>query len=161
MEHDTTTNTPVLTADDKELKTKTKPVVKKGMSERYISAIGRRKTSVARVRITESSKSSFLVNHKDLATYFPTKELQMIVTEAVEKSKVAAKFHIEGRLYGGGIHSQAEAFRHGISRALVSYDLELRKRLKKLGFLKRDPRMKERRKFGLKKARKAPQWSKR
>lgn len=161
MEQDTTTNAPVITHDDKELKTKTKPVAKKGIAGRYISAIGRRKTSVARVRITENAKNSFVVNHKDLATYFPTKELQMIVTEALEKSKVVTKFHIEGRLYGGGIHSQAEALRHGISRALVAYDLELRKRLKKLGFLKRDPRMKERRKFGLKKARKAPQWSKR
>ena len=185
MEHDTTTtNASVTTHEDKEVKIKTKRVSKKTAGEiislpasspshdgpvspkqheggRYISAIGRRKTSVARVRITESSKNSFTVNQKDLATYFPTKELQMIVEEAVLKSKVPTKFHIEGRLYGGGIHSQAEAFRHGISRALVTYDLELRKRLKKLGFLKRDPRMKERRKFGLKKARKAPQWSKR
>lgn len=162
MEHDTTTTTASpATREEKEIKTKTKHPAKKTVEGRYISAIGRRKTSVARVRITESSKNSFIVNHKDLATYFPTKELQMIVAEAVEKSKVPTKFHIEGRLYGGGIHSQAEAFRHGISRALVAYDLELRKRLKKLGFLKRDPRMKERRKFGLKKARKAPQWSKR
>lgn len=162
MEHDTTTATASATThEDKEAKTKTKHAAKKTASTRYISAVGRRKTSVARVRITESSKNSFTINHKDLATYFPTKELQMIVEEAVLKSKVPAKFHIEGRLYGGGIHSQAEALRHGISRALIEYDLELRKRLKKLGFLKRDPRMKERRKFGLKKARKAPQWSKR
>ncbi|MBI5816837.1 MAG: 30S ribosomal protein S9 [Candidatus Yonathbacteria bacterium] len=162
MEHDTTTtNTPVEPHEDKELKTKTKHAVKKTASGRYISAIGRRKTSVARVRITESSKNSFSINEKELTAYFPTKELQIIVAEAFEKSKVPTKFHVEGRLYGGGIHSQAEALRHGISRALVAYDLELRKRLKKLGFLKRDPRMKERRKFGLKKARKAPQWSKR
>ena len=181
MEHDTkTTTTPVETHEDKESKTKTKHAVKKTVAGpagaahaggpaspktsqggRYISAIGRRKTSVARVRITESSKNSFTINEKELATYFPTKELQIIVAEAFEKSKVPTKFHVEGRLHGGGIHSQAEALRHGISRALVTYDLELRKRLKKLGFLKRDPRMKERRKFGLKKARKAPQWSKR
>ncbi len=172
MEHDITTTTAASAVhEEKEVKTKIKHTAKKTVGGlvspkqheggRYISAIGRRKTSIARVRITESSKNSFIVNHKDIATYFPTKELQMIVVEAVEKSKVPTKFHIEGRLRGGGIHSQAEAFRHGISRALVAYDLELRKRLKKLGFLKRDPRMKERRKFGLKKARKAPQWSKR
>ncbi|MGB2580248.1 MAG: 30S ribosomal protein S9 [Minisyncoccia bacterium] len=134
--------------------------VKKAVA-RYIEAVGRRKTSTARVRITEGSKESVVVNDKDVSTYFPTLELQKIVSEAIEKSKVAGKFAITVKVVGGGIHSQAEALRHGLSRALVTFDEETRKRLKKLGFLKRDPRMKERRKFGLKKARKAPQWSKR
>lgn len=134
--------------------------VKKAVA-RYIEAVGRRKTSTARVRITEGSKESVVINDKDVATYFPTLELQKIVSEAIEKSKVAGKFAITVKVVGGGIHSQAEALRHGLSRALVTFDEETRKRLKKLGFLKRDPRMKERRKFGLKKARKAPQWSKR
>lgn len=161
MEHDTTTiSEPVVTHDDGEDKAKPKTAVKK-LGGRYIATVGRRKTSIARVRITEQSKNSYKVNNKDLATYFPTKELQLIVEDAIAKSKIASKFHVEALLTGGGIHSQAEALRHGISRALVAYDMELRKRLKKLGFLKRDPRMKERRKFGLKKARKAPQWSKR
>ena len=133
----------------------------KKISTRYIEAIGRRKTSTARVRITEAPKSSIVVNGKDVPTYFVTAELQKIVNEAFERSKVSGKFMATVLVRGGGIHSQAEALRHGISRALVEYDLELRTRLKKLGFLKRDPRMKERRKFGLKKARKAPQWSKR
>lgn len=133
----------------------------KKTSSRYIEAVGRRKTSTARVRITEASKESVTVNDKDVPTYFPTLELQKIVAEAIEKSKVAGKFIITVKVIGGGIHSQAEALRHGLSRALVKYDEETRTRLKKLGFLKRDPRMKERRKFGLKKARKAPQWSKR
>jgi len=128
---------------------------------RYIEAVGRRKTSTARVRITEGSKQSVVVNDKDVPTYFPTADLQNIIAEAIEKSKVAGKFAITVKVIGGGIHSQAEAVRHGLSRALVTFDEETRKRLKKLGFLKRDPRMKERRKFGLKKARKAPQWSKR
>lgn len=141
----------------KEVKEKT---VKKAIA-RYIEAVGRRKTSTARVRITEASKESVVVNEKDVPTYFPTKDLQNIIAEAVEKSKVAGKFAISAKVIGGGIHSQAEAIRHGLSRALVEFDEETRKRLKKLGFLKRDPRMKERRKFGLKKARKAPQWSKR
>lgn len=136
------------------------PAAKKAAA-RYIEAVGRRKTSTARVRITEASKGSTTVNDKEVSAYFPTVELQKIVSEAVEKSKVAGKFAISVKVAGGGIHSQAEALRHGLSRAIVKFDEETRKRLKKLGFLKRDPRMKERRKFGLKKARKAPQWSKR
>jgi small subunit ribosomal protein S9 len=130
-------------------------------AHRYIEAVGRRKTSTARVRITESSKDSVTINDKEVPAYFPTIELQKIVADATEKSKIVGKFMITAKVIGGGIHSQAEAIRHGLARALVEYDDEARKRLKKLGFLKRDPRMKERRKFGLKKARKAPQWSKR
>lgn len=128
-------------------------------STRYIESVGRRKTSVARVRITPATKNSFVVNEKDLETYFGTKELQMIVKQPL--SEIKDKFKITAKILGGGIHSQAEAMRHGIARSLVSNDLELRKELKKAGYLKRDPRSKERRKFGLKKARKAPQWSKR
>jgi small subunit ribosomal protein S9 len=138
-----------------------KPAVAKALTGRYIEAVGRRKTSTARVRITESAKASMVINGKEVPVYFPTADLQNIVAEAFDKSKVAVKFVMTVLVRGGGIHSQAEAVRHGLSRALVDYELELRGRLKKLGFLKRDPRMKERRKFGLKKARKAPQWSKR
>mgnify|MGYP001594541023 CR=1 FL=1 len=138
-----------------------RPAVAKAVAGRYIEAVGRRKTSTARVRITEATKETVVVNDKDVKTYFPTAELQKIVAEAVEKSKVAGKFTISVKVVGGGIHSQAEAVRHGLSRTIIKFDEETRKRLKKLGFLKRDPRMKERRKFGLKKARKAPQWSKR
>lgn len=138
-----------------------RPTVAKAIAGKYIEAVGRRKTSTARVRITEASKESVVVNGKDVPTYFPTADMQNIIASAIEKSKVAGKFAISAKVIGGGIHSQAEAIRHGLSRALVEFDEETRKRLKKLGFLKRDPRMKERRKFGLKKARKAPQWSKR
>ena len=128
---------------------------------KYFEAVGRRKTAIARVRITPSPKESFIINGKDLATYFVTDEMRAIVTDAFTKSKIAQKFKISAKLVGGGIHGQAEALRHGISRALLHYDIGLRKKLKKLTFLKRDPRAKERRKFGLKKARKSPQWSKR
>jgi len=137
------------------------PVGKTGKSGEYIEAVGRRKTSVARVRITEGKKMDFIVNSKELATYFPTKELQDIINDPFNKGEIDAKFSVSVLVKGGGIHSQAEAVRHGITRALVRHNSELRKELKSFGFLKRDPREKERRKFGLKKARKAAQWSKR
>ena len=93
--------------------------------------------------------------------YFPTEEIKSLLNEPFVTAKIQQKFAVSVVTKGGGIHSQAEAVRHGISRALIGYDIELRKRLKKEGLLKRDPRAKERRKFGLKKARKAAQWSKR
>ncbi|MDQ3014992.1 MAG: 30S ribosomal protein S9 [bacterium] len=129
--------------------------------KKYIETVGRRKTSIARVRITEAGKNSFLINERELAHYFPTADLQRIANEVFTKTKAPGKFKITAHIKGGGISSQAEALRHGLARALTEYDLELRPKLKKAGFLKRDPRAKERRKFGLKKARKAPQWSKR
>ena len=128
--------------------------------ERYIEAVGRRKTAVARVRLTPASKNSFKINDRDLASYFPTAELRKIVEEALNKAKTG-NFSVSIHTKGGGIHSQAEAARHGIARALVKNDESSKTKLKTAGFLKRDPRAKERRKFGLKKARKAPQWSKR
>lgn len=128
--------------------------------ERYIEAVGRRKTAVARVRITPSAKTSVTVNQKELHQYFPIEEMQIIAKEPLIE-KVGQKFVITAHINGGGIHSQSEALRHGIARALVKWNGDLRKPLKHEGMLKRDPRSKERRKFGLKKARKAPQWSKR
>lgn len=129
--------------------------------EKYIETVGRRKTSVARVRLVEAGKQSVSVNDKEIASYFKTPTQQRTVEEAFDEAKLPVKFKVTVRVSGGGASSQSEAVRHAISRALVEYDLNLRKTLKSLGFLKRDPRMKERRKFGLKKARKAPQWSKR
>lgn len=130
-------------------------------AHKYIEAIGRRKTAIARVRITPATKNEIKINGKKLEEYFKTKVLQNVAEEALTKSKIDKKFHITVVAKGGGINGQAEAVRLGIARALVEVDREQRKPLKKLGFLKRDPRAKERRKFGLKKARKAPQWSKR
>src|SRR3954471_23130727 len=131
-------------------------------TDRYIETVGRRKTSVARVRITPSAKGSIEINGKAFETYFPTAALQNMASASLEGSKLTTtKFTITALLKGGGIMSQAGALRHGIARGLIEYDRELRGKLKKAGFLKRDPRAKERRKFGLKKARKSPQWSKR
>ena len=128
---------------------------------KYIEAVGRRKTSSARVRMTSAAKNSFVINDKDIKTYFPTRELEKIVRDAMELVSKDENFEVTIKVSGGGIHSQAEAARHGIARALVKKDETLKTELKKEGMLKRDPRSKERRKFGLKKARKAPQWSKR
>lgn len=129
---------------------------------RYIEAIGRRKTAAARVRMTPSAKQSLSVNNLVVETYFKTAEQRRVATDALNKAKVANKWEITAKISGGGLSSQAEALRHGIARALVAHDGELRKKLKKAGFLKRDPRAKERRKFGKKgKARKSPKWSKR
>ncbi|OGG54377.1 30S ribosomal protein S9 [Candidatus Kaiserbacteria bacterium RIFCSPHIGHO2_02_FULL_49_11] len=131
-------------------------------NERYIETIGRRKTATARVRLTKASRASFMINDAEFERYFPTKELQKVVRDAYALFPDSNDtFKVTARIKGGGIHAQAEALRHGIARALVEHDLALRKDLKKAGFLKRDPRAKERRKFGLKKARRAPQWSKR
>ena len=128
---------------------------------RYIEAVGRRKTAIARVRITPSTKTSFVVNDKDVKEYFSTNDLQVIAQEAMSKSEIGEKFTVTVQVVGGGIHAQAEAVRHGLSRTLVERDEQVKNTLKKLGFLKRDSRQVERKKFGLKKARKAPTWSKR
>ncbi|MEK7539460.1 MAG: 30S ribosomal protein S9 [Patescibacteria group bacterium] len=144
-----------------------KEITTKKSKEKYFEAVGRRKTSTARVRIFESSKANFIINGKDAKEYFKTEGERRLILDPmikglkVEQGKVGLKWNVEARVSGGGIHSQSEAIRHGLSRALVLSDATLRGGLKTLGFLKRDPRAKERRKFGLKKARKAPQWSKR
>ncbi|MDE1974989.1 MAG: 30S ribosomal protein S9 [Patescibacteria group bacterium] len=129
--------------------------------QKYYEAVGRRKTAVARVRLFPAKDMKYEVNGKELAAYFPVAELQAIAIESIATSKPAEKFMVSVKVSGSGISSQAEAIRHGIARALIVYDAELRGKLKKAGHLKRDARAKERRKFGLKKARKSPQWSKR
>ena len=130
-------------------------------SNTYTAAIGRRKTSTARVRLTPAAKTSLVINEKPHDAYFATKELQKIAMEALQKPKDVKEYSVTVIVKGGGTHSQAEAIRHGIARALTKADEVLKTEIKKLGFLKRDPRAKERRKFGLKKARKSSQWSKR
>ena len=127
----------------------------------YIETVGRRKTAVARVRITLGGKNTFTINSKTLGVYFPTDTLQSVVKSPLVNPEVETKFNVSVVVKGGGLQSQAEAIRHGVARALLDFDPLLRKTFKKLGFLKRDPRKKERKKFGLKKARKSPQWSKR
>jgi small subunit ribosomal protein S9 len=130
---------------------------------KYIEAVGRRKTSIARVRGVISSKNSFEINDgKKVEDYFKTEKQRITATEAITKvTGLTEFFSITVKIIGGGMASQAEAMRHGIARMIIKQNPELRKEVKKLGFLVRDQRAKERRKFGLKKARKAAQWSKR
>jgi len=130
-------------------------------SKKYIESVGRRKTASARLRLQKSSKSEFIINDKSLSDFYVIKEFQRVVMEPLSKLKSTEKYSITVKVKGGGSSSQAGAIRHALARALVKEEAENRIILKKAGFLKRDPRMKERRKFGLKKARKAPQWSKR
>lgn len=149
---------------------KNKPAAQK---EKYFEAVGRRKTSIARVRLFPASTSSSLggseksdsvnieVNGKPFSLYFNTAGEKRMAAEALALLKLDGNYKVVAKIKGGGIHSQAEALRHGISRALLKVDAEYRKPLKREGFLTRDQRAKERRKFGLKKARKAPQWAKR
>jgi small subunit ribosomal protein S9 len=139
---------------------KSNPKAPKGARARYYEAVGRRKTAVARVRLSKANDNSYVVNERDLENYFPTESLEMTAREALGKSG-GEKFSVSVKLSGGGQKAQAEAMRLGIARSLIKFDEELRGELKKAGFLKRDPRIVERKKFGLKKARKSPQWSKR
>jgi small subunit ribosomal protein S9 len=132
----------------------------KTKENKYFEGIGRRKESIARVRITEAERSSFIVNDKKIEEYFDRNDHQIVAHEALDNAK-AGNFVVTVKVSGGGISSQAEAVRLGIARALVKFKAELRGELKKAGFLKRDPRAVERKKFGLRKARRAPQWSKR
>jgi len=130
-------------------------------SDTYIEATGRRKTSTARARLVPSSRANITVNGKKLEEYFSTETQRQNVQAPLSVEQLDQKFSVSVHVSGGGIMSQSEAVRHSIARALTKYAAELRTPLKKGGMLKRDPRMKERRKFGLKKARRAAQWSKR
>ena len=121
---------------------------------------GRRKKSVARVRLLPG-KGNITINKRSLDDYFGLETLKMIVRAPLDLTDTLTKFDVNVNVYGGGTTGQAGAIRHGISRALLKVDPEMRGALKKAGFLARDPRMKERKKYGLKKARKAPQFSKR
>jgi small subunit ribosomal protein S9 len=123
-------------------------------------ATGRRKEAVARVRLVEGS-GAYQLNGRSLDEYFPTRAHRMIVSSPLRLAGKDKDLDVMARIEGGGVSGQAGALRHGIARALIELDPELRPLLKKEGFLTRDPREKERRKYGLKKARKAPQYSKR
>lgn len=121
---------------------------------------GRRKESVARVRLLPGH-GKFEINGRELDNYFGLETLKMIVRSPLELIQATGKYDVMVNVYGGGTTGQAGAIRHGISRALLKVDAENRPALKKAGFLTRDPRMKERKKYGLKAARRAPQFSKR
>ena len=126
----------------------------------YFYGTGRRKSSVARVRVYNGT-GKIIINDRDIDDYFGLETLKVIVRQPLVLTENADKFDIVCRVAGGGVTGQAGAIRHGIARALLQADAELRPELKKAGFLTRDPRMKERKKYGLKGARRAPQFSKR
>lgn len=128
---------------------------------KFIYAVGRRKEAKARVRLTEIGTGKFLVNERGVNAYFPTFMLQELIMAPLKLTGQEKNHDIFIKVIGGGTQGQAEAVRHGISRCLIKWNAEYRPALKKAGFLKRDPRTKERKKFGLKKARRAPQWAKR
>lgn len=129
-------------------------------SNPYFYGTGRRKKSVARVRVYPGT-GSITINDRDIDDYFGLETLKLIVRQPLVLTGTSEKFDIVCRVNGGGVTGQAGAIRHGLSRALLLFDEELRPTLKKAGLLTRDPRMKERKKYGLKGARRAPQFSKR
>ena len=128
--------------------------------EKYYEATGRRKTAISRVRLYTKIKT-FTVNEKPLEEYFKIVRLQKSAIEPIEKMKIADKLGASIKVSGGGSMAQSEATKLGIARALIKFNPIFKKRLRKLGFLTRDSRAVERKKYGLKKARKAPQWKKR
>ena len=122
---------------------------------------GRRKSSVARVHLIPNGTGAITINGRDIDDYFGLETLKLIVRQPLVATNTLGKVDIEATVAGGGVSGQAGAIRHGISRALVTLNPELRPALKAAGFMTRDPRMKERKKYGLKAARRAPQFSKR
>lgn len=153
-----------------ELARKPEPKTLSQTAEKYYESVGRRKESTARVRVyTKKStdvqisedRALIEVNGKPYYEYFKAVPLQNIVEAPLRKLKSLNRFKATVRSFGGGIHGQADAIKHGLSRALVLFDANFSKKLRKAGYLTRDSREKERRKYGLKKARKAPQWAKR
>ena len=126
----------------------------------YFYGTGRRKKSIARVRVYPGT-GKIIINDREIDDYFGLETLKLIVRQPLALTNTAEKFDVICKVQGGGVTGQAGAIRHGLSRALLQYDENLRVDLKKAGFLTRDPRMKERKKYGLKGARRAPQFSKR
>ncbi len=134
---------------------------KEKKNKKYYQGVGRRKTSTCVVRLSENKKGEFTVNKKKMEEFFPTFELQKKVSDPLTNLGYEGKFSVSAVVSGGGVNSQAEAVRHGVARAIENFDGSLRKQLKVAGHLTRDPRMRESKKPGLKRARRAPQWRKR
>ena len=130
------------------------------MAQVSYNAVGRRKKAVARVRLVPG-EGNITINKRDIDNYFGVETLKMTVRQPLTLTQTTGRFDVLVNVYGGGFTGQAGAIRHGIARALIKADEELRPAVKKPGFLTRDPRMKERKKYGLKAARRAPQFSKR
>lgn len=136
------------------------PVVEKKIGN-YFYANGKRKTSVAMVRLYTNGKGTITINGRTFEDFFPVLTDQDKILSPLKMTQSLGVFDISVQVHGGGVHSQAEAIRHGISKALLGYKLDLRTTLKHAGFLTRDSRIKERKKYGLRRARRAPQWAKR
>ena len=130
------------------------------MAQVQYQAVGRRKKAIARVRLIPG-EGKIVINGRDIDNYFGLETLKMTVRQPLALTSLEGRYDVLVNVYGGGLSGQASAIRHGISRALIKADPELRPAVKKAGFLTRDPRMKERKKYGLKAARRAPQFSKR
>ncbi|OGY81714.1 MAG: 30S ribosomal protein S9 [Candidatus Kerfeldbacteria bacterium RIFCSPHIGHO2_12_FULL_48_17] len=142
----------------------TKPASKSkshAVAQGYVYAVGRRKSAVARVRLYKKGEPRLVINGKPLHEVFVNSYWQGMVEAPLQVVDAAGKFYISVKVEGGGLRGQAESIRHGIARVLQLFNPEWRTLLKRAGFLKRDPRVKERKKYGLKRARRAPQWSKR
>ena len=129
--------------------------------KKYFYGTGRRKSSVARVRVYENGTGSIIINGREIDDYFGLETLKLVVRQPLNTTELVGKVDVVVTVCGGGVSGQAGAIRHGISRALVVLNPEYRGSLKAAGFMTRDPRMKERKKYGLKAARRAPQFSKR
>ena len=129
--------------------------------KKYFYGTGRRKSSVARVRVYENGTGSIIINGREIDNYFGLDTLKLIVNQPLVATNMVGKVDVVVTVAGGGVAGQAGAIRHGLSRALLEVNAEYRATLKAAGFLTRDPRMKERKKYGLKAARRAPQFSKR
>ena len=129
--------------------------------KKYFYGTGRRKSSVARVRVYENGTGAITINGRDIDDYFGLDTLKLVVRQPLVTSDMVGKVDVVVTVAGGGVSGQAGAIRHGVSRALVAMNPEFRPALKAAGFMTRDPRMKERKKYGLKGARRAPQFSKR
>lgn len=135
--------------------------IKIDAKEKFYQAVGRRKTSTSTVRLYEKKGGGVIINNKKLEDYFNTIELQKKIKDPLAAIGLLDKFFVSAKVRGGGLKSQADAVRHGIGRAIVEFDIKLRKQVKASGHLTRDSRMRERKKPGLKRARRAPQWRKR
>ena len=129
--------------------------------KKYAYGTGRRKSSIARVRVYENGTGSIIINGRDIDNYFGLDTLKLLVRQPLVATDLLGKVDLVITVAGGGVTGQAGAIRHGVSRALLNVNPEFRASLKAAGFLTRDPRMKERKKYGLKAARRAPQFSKR
>ena len=129
--------------------------------QRYYYGTGKRKTSIAKVRLYLDDGGPIIINNKPMDEYFNWAPWQSIVVEPLRVSNALNRFRVVVRVIGGGVHSQAQAIRHGIARALLAYDSELKPGLRRQGFITRDARIKESKKYGLKRARRAPQYTKR